>query len=185
MTPLPLPRGAHVPGTGTEPDRAPLEAAKALVPRPVTAADWEENEPYRYGAALCLNGFFWEAHEVWEAVWLACPPNGGERRLLRALIQLANAALKLTMERPSAACRLFVEAEELLADLGGAGRDGSLMGVDLAAQRRAAVDALRAVEANEPAPPHALFVPLRVVTKGWTSGSGCTIMHINGARTAL
>ena len=71
---------AHLPGTGTEPDRAPLEAAKALVPQRVTAAGWEADEAYRYGAALCLNGYFWEAHEVWEAVWLACAPNGRERR---------------------------------------------------------------------------------------------------------
>jgi hypothetical protein len=146
----------------------PLEAAKALVPRPVTAAGWEGNEPYRYGAALCLNGFFWEAHEVWEAVWMACSPNGHERRLLRALIQLANAALKLKMGRPNAASRLLAETEEMLIDLGAGGREGALMGIDLAAQRRAAADALRGMKANEPAAAHALFAPLSDLAKDWT-----------------
>jgi uncharacterized protein len=168
MAPLTLPRTVHVPGTGTVPDRAPLDAAKALVPRPVIAADWEANEPYRYGAALCLNGFFWEAHEVWEAVWMACPANSRERRLLRTLIQLANAGLKLRMGRANAAARLLAEAEELLGDCEAAGRDRSFMGVDVAAQRRAAAEALQAVKSDQPIDGHPLFAALGRVAKGWT-----------------
>lgn len=155
--PLVLPRHAHVPGAGAEPDRAPLEAAKARVARPVTDAGWEQNEPYRYGAALCLAGYFWEAHEVWEAVWLACPPNARERRLLRALIQLANAGLKLKMGRVQAARRLLGEAEALLGECGA----GRLMGVDTAALRSATTAAGRAAADGEAVWIETLLQPLR------------------------
>lgn len=114
---LALPAHAHVPGTGTAPDMAPLEAAKALVPARVVAAEWEDNAAYRYGWLLHDAGFYWEAHEVWEAVWLACAPNSREKTFLKAIIQLANARLKQRMGKPAAARRLFAEAERLLAEL--------------------------------------------------------------------
>jgi predicted metal-dependent hydrolase len=105
-----------------------LEAAKRLVRAPVAAADWEGDLAYRYGASLYVQSFFWEAHEVWEAVWKACPPNGVERRLLRGLIGLANAALKLRMGRPKAALRLLREADETFGEVGA----GPVMGVAVA-----------------------------------------------------
>jgi uncharacterized protein len=159
---LPLPRGAHVPGSGTTPDRAPLDTAKALVRPPVREAEWEGNEPYRYGVALCLNGFFWEAHEVWEAVWLACPPNSRERRFLRALIQIANAALKLRMGRANAARRLLAEAAEIIGECLAAQAGARLMGVDLPELRHVLAGAKpeRSVEAEE-----ALLRPLRGVAE--------------------
>jgi hypothetical protein len=111
---------------------------------PVEAAAWEGDIAYRYGASLYVQSFFWEAHEVWEAVWMACPPNGVERRLLRGLIALANAALKLRMGRPKAALRLLREADEVLNEVGA----GPVMGV-APARLRAAIrelaDALDAV----------------------------------------
>jgi hypothetical protein len=114
---LALPSRAHVPGSGTRPDMAPLEAAKAAVPARVVAGDWEENVAYRYGWRLHEAGCYWEAHEVWEAVWLACAPNSREKVFLQAIIQLANARLKQRMARPAAARRLFAEAYRLLAEL--------------------------------------------------------------------
>ena len=92
---------------------------------PVEAADWEGDIAYRYGASLYVQSFFWEAHEVWEAVWMTCPPNGIERRFLRGLIGLANAALKLRMGRPKAALRLLREADETFGEVGA----GPVMGV--------------------------------------------------------
>jgi uncharacterized protein len=105
-----------VPGTGSEPDRAPLEAAKRLVRTPVEAAAWESDAAYRYGARLHAAGFFWEAHEVWEAVWKAASKNGCDRLVLRALIQVANAGLKLRMGRKQAAVRLVDEASAELCE---------------------------------------------------------------------
>lgn len=134
---LPLPSRRYVPGAGGEPDRGPLNAAKATIKGPMQPERWAAHAAYRYGARLHVDGFFWEAHEVWEAVWLTCAHNSAERHLLRGLIQTTNAALKLVMRRRQAAQRLLAEADGLFLEtercLGS--RRGPFMGVDLAALR--------------------------------------------------
>ncbi len=125
---LALPRLCHVPGTGSAPDWPPLEQAKQLVPTITQEAEWAQNGAYVYGFALMRGGYFWEAHEVWEPVWLACPPNGRARLLLRALIQTANAHLKREMNRPRAVVRLVQEARDVLVDVNVAD-DEAFMGV--------------------------------------------------------
>lgn len=126
---LGLPRNAHVPGTGTEPDWPPLETAKAQALDVTTDETWPQNEAYIYGFALLRAGFYWEAHEVWEVVWLACAPNSRERSLMRALIQTANAQLKIEMDRRPAALRLLDEAQRDLNEVRCA---PTLMGVSTA-----------------------------------------------------
>jgi hypothetical protein len=79
---------------------------------------WAENLPYRYGWRLYEEGFYWEAHEVWEAVWLACAPQSRERLLLQALIQLTNARLKAVMGQEKAVARLLAEVDRLRAEPG-------------------------------------------------------------------
>lgn len=129
---LALPGHAHVPGSGSTPDMAPLEAAKALVAHETSANAWQDNAAYLYGHDLLDAGFFWEAHEVWEAVWLNCPPNSAEKLMLRMLIQQANARLKLVMGRRNAAERLAAEVEALRSDLAGRlGATRCFMGVDI------------------------------------------------------
>lgn len=112
-----LPRRAHVPGSGTEPDLEPLDAAKALAPAKTTAQEWQDNAAYLYGHILLKHGFCWEAHEVWEAVWLNCAPNSAEKVLLQALIQQANARLKRQMAAERAAKRLDQMQEQLRCDV--------------------------------------------------------------------
>lgn len=101
----------------------PLEAAKAFVPARFAEPPRADHPAVRYGLALHDAGFYWEAHEVLEAVWKASPLNSRERRLVRAVIQLANAGLKLRMGRPRAALRLLGEARDLLRE--GAGGEGA------------------------------------------------------------
>ena len=112
-----LPAQAHVPATGSEPDLVPLELAKQFAPQVTLAAHWKENKTYLYGHDLMQAGYFWEAHEVWEAVWLLTRANSPERLLLQALIQSANSQLKRQMGRPSAAGKLEIQIEELRMDL--------------------------------------------------------------------
>jgi hypothetical protein len=177
---------AHVPGTGSEPDRAPLVAAKRLVRAPVVAQGWESDAAYRYGAALYAGGFFWEAHEVWEAVWKACPPNGVERRLLRGLIQLANAALKIRMGRGRAAVRLLREAEELLREVGVSAGTAEVMGVALAPLGAAAGALAAAVERGGGAGSvDSILQPLAAVAAPLDSVAFCTIVHAPEAEPAL
>jgi uncharacterized protein len=123
-----VPSRRHVPGSGSVPDTAALEPIKALTPQRMTSAAWRSVPGYAYGLHLHAHGYFWEAHEVWEPVWLATAPNSQERHLLAALIQLANACLKLEMRQPKAALRLLHASKDHLAEC-----RGPLMGLDPAA----------------------------------------------------
>jgi Domain of unknown function (DUF309) len=114
---LVMPRRAYLPGESGEPDRAPLEKAKALLPARFDHFVPADDAAFRYGLALHDNGFFWEAHEVWEAVWKAAPMNGRDRIALRALIQFANAGLKRRMGRAPAVRRLLDEVAAALTEL--------------------------------------------------------------------
>src|SRR3954452_25431543 len=117
---LPLPQWAYVPGEMAEDDadHDTLWKAKRLVPSRFRDYVPARHPALRYGMTLNDHGYFWEAQEVLEAVWVAAPQGGRERILLRACIQIANANLKLRMDRPHAASRLFGEALVELDELG-------------------------------------------------------------------
>jgi hypothetical protein len=115
---LALPRWAFVPGVESEADHETLAIAKALVPARFNGFVPARHPALRYGLGLNDAGFFWESHEILEAVWAAAPQGGRERILLRACIQIANANLKLRMGRSNAAARLFGEALAELDELG-------------------------------------------------------------------
>jgi hypothetical protein len=117
---LPLPRWAYVPGEHADaaPDHDTLWQAKALVPSQFHGFVPARHPALRYGIALNDAGYFWESHQVLETVWAAVPQGGRERILLRACIQIANANLKLRINKPRAAVRLFGEALGELNALG-------------------------------------------------------------------
>jgi hypothetical protein len=56
---------------------------------------WVHNETYLYGIDLFNHGYWWEAHEAWENVWMGTKKNDLEGRYLQALIQFSAALLKL------------------------------------------------------------------------------------------
>src|SRR3954452_14300276 len=109
---LPLPQWAYVPGEMAEDDAEhdTLGKAKSLVPSRFRDYVPARQPALRYGIALNDRGYFWESQEVLEAVWAAAPQGGRERILLRACILLANGNLRLRMQKPHAAARLFGEA---------------------------------------------------------------------------
>ena len=128
-----LPAHAHIPTTGTKPDADSLELAKRLAPPVMLAAEWKNNKAYLYGHDLMRAGYYWEAHEVWEAVWQLTRANSPERVLLQALIQGANAQLKHKMGLSGAAGKLDIQIEELRIELFArlGGRVNSFMGVSI------------------------------------------------------
>src|ERR1700726_2154462 len=109
---LPLPQWAYVPGESVEADAdyETLAQAKLLVPSRFRDFVPARHPALRYAIALNDNGYFWESQEILEAVWAAAPQGGRERILLRACIQIANANLRLRMQKPHAAARLLGEA---------------------------------------------------------------------------
>jgi hypothetical protein len=109
---LPLPQWAYVPGetAEAEADYETLAQAKLLVPSRFRGYVPARHPALRYGIVLNDHGYFWESQEILEAVWAAAPQGGRERTLLRACIQIANANLRLRMQKPHAAARLLGEA---------------------------------------------------------------------------
>ena len=64
-------------------------------PEPFEPADWRNSATYLYAIDLFNGGFWWEAHEALEALWLGSGRTGPTADFLRALIQLAAACLKV------------------------------------------------------------------------------------------
>src|SRR5579871_6166303 len=120
LSQLPLPQWAYVPGLAGEddPDHDTLWQVKVLVPPAFRGYVPARHPALRYGIALNDRGYFWEAREILETVWAAAPQGGRERVLLRACILIANGNLRLRMEKPGSAARLFGEALAELRALG-------------------------------------------------------------------
>jgi hypothetical protein len=136
---LALPRWAYIPGETAEADADydTLAVAKALVPSRFRGFVPARHPALRYALALNAGGYFWESQEILETVWAAAPQGGRERILLRACIQIANANLRLRMQKPHAAARFLGEALKELNTLGvrkaAAGGDGFVDGFPTAA----------------------------------------------------
>ncbi len=114
---FPMPVTAHRPGRTEHPTanlRAPVQSSLSVV---VTAQNWQRHDAYLYGFVLYRSRYYWEAHEIWEPVWLTCAPNSLERLMLQACIQLANAALKEELGNTKAALRLYGISADLLREI--------------------------------------------------------------------
>ena len=93
----PFPPYAYVPGDTPHPTRDPgghSYGAEFEIPEPPDPEDWRACRDYLYGIDLFNHGFYWEAHEAWEGLWVACGRRGPTATYLQALISLAAAGLK-------------------------------------------------------------------------------------------
>ena len=116
-----LPGHAHVPGRNARHREDFFDRVKSSAQPGMTVDALSRSEALRAGFACYDQGYFWEAHEVWEAVWMATAPNSHARHFVQALIQLANGRLKLKMDRPRAAARLYDMASAHLDEAGDGG----------------------------------------------------------------
>ena len=107
-----LPARRYLPGHGPHPSTDPSHEE----PR-APGVPWSElarTELFRRAVDLFNHGYFWESHEAWEALWLACPQGSPLREGLQGLIQLAAALLKEEVSIPDGARRLARTAAERL-----------------------------------------------------------------------
>jgi hypothetical protein len=82
--------------------------------RPSSEA-WLASVEYRFGIDLFNYGYYWEAHEAWEALWHACDRHSEAADFFKCLIKLAAAGVKVREGRPLGATRHIARAVELLA----------------------------------------------------------------------
>ena len=67
---------------------------------PVEGDDWSRSATYLRGVALFNAGYYWEAHEVWESLWHAHGRKGATADVLKGLIKLAAAGVKVREGQP-------------------------------------------------------------------------------------
>lgn len=106
---LPFPAYAYVPGRHRHPARAGARH---------TPDGGAPGTTQLYALDLFNHGYYWEAHEAWEALWHELARHGPEGRLLRALIALAAAGVKAREGNARGVVRHLGRAAALLRDLG-------------------------------------------------------------------
>lgn len=74
---------------------------------------FHETETWKMAFIFLDKSYYWEAHELFEAIWFLCPPNSPEKLFVQALIQLANAGLKQKMGADGAVKKLTLESNRL------------------------------------------------------------------------
>jgi hypothetical protein len=116
VTKLVLPPLPHEPGRTPRPPETMFAPLKAGLSRDLSAADLASSTAFQGGIEAFRAGYYWEAHELWEAVWMCLPQASCERLFLQGLIQLANAGLKNRMRRPAAARRILALADKALGE---------------------------------------------------------------------
>ncbi len=99
MNPDPaFPPYAFVPGRFPHPNNDPKGHSFGKQPEPVSPLDpqrWQECREYLRGLELFNAGYYWEAHEAWEALWHAAGRKGTTATFLKGLIRLAAAGVKV------------------------------------------------------------------------------------------
>ena len=122
-----LPPHRYVPGRTDRHPEDGFDPIKGSVTEEIPPEQLHRTAAWTTGLAYFEAGYFWECHELLEAVWMRTPEASAERDMVQAIIQLANARLKLRMERPRAAWRL---CEMVEAHLGRCPADRETLGLD-------------------------------------------------------
>jgi len=117
----------YIPGVNARHPEDTFEAIRITAIPDSSIEELANCDAFKHGLIYLEEGYYWEAHEVFEPVWMALPSDSDERRFVQGLIQLANASLKAEMGRPKAVIRLCRIARELLTS---ASSEHSMMGVD-------------------------------------------------------
>ena len=116
----PLPTYSYVPRHAPHPVSHPLghmfgqERTRA---EPLDVERWFASDEYLYGMDLFNHGYYWEAHEAWESLWIAAGRRGPTATWLKVLIKLAAAVVKLREGSAMGALRHAMRVQQLLAEL--------------------------------------------------------------------
>ena len=114
-----LPSHAYLPGRNARPE-------------PASSGDSPPWDQYVWGVELYNHGYFWEAHEAWEALWRSAQADDAARRaFLKGLIQCSAACLKAVLGDAEACRRLASRGLAQLAAVPGAA-DGCYLGLQVA-----------------------------------------------------
>ena len=131
LTDRPLPSYRHVPGRTPHPTRDPdghsYNLPESSLPN-LNDRPWQECEHYLFGLDLFNEGYWWECHEVMEALWHVAKLGTPAGHVLQAVIQCAASHLKIRTGQLKGSRRLLGHARKHVAWAGEFN-----LGLDLAA----------------------------------------------------
>lgn len=111
-----LPPYTYTPGVTPHPIRDPAGHSHGRLPHDIVvdAARVEQSAEFQRGIELFQHGYYWEAHEEWEAVWHALGRKGTASDFVKGLIKLAAAGVKAREGNADGVRRHVRRAVELL-----------------------------------------------------------------------
>ncbi len=111
QSPFELPPYTHIPGKTPHPVSDPEGHSHGQ------QEDLQVDRETTFQRALYLfeNGYYWEAHEAWEQVWIVLGRKGPEADFVKGLIKLAACGVKCLEENRTGAERHLKRAQELLS----------------------------------------------------------------------
>lgn len=124
-----FPAYRFVPGKVPHPTRDPQGHSYNKVMQPLESFEpehWANCEEYLYGIDLFNHGYWWEAHEALEAVWVAAGRYTQTGQFVQGLIQIAVAHLKAQQGFYDVSRRMAAEGHDKMKAL-----RGHFMGMDL------------------------------------------------------
>ncbi|MBN8627605.1 MAG: DUF309 domain-containing protein [Planctomycetes bacterium] len=145
---LELPPYTYVPGRTPHPKSDPRGHAYGRTDEPLEEFDpakLEHSRDFRYAVDLFHAGYYWEAHEVWEALWHAVGRTGPTADLLKGLIKLAAAGVKVLEGIPTGVVSHARRAAELFEHA----EDGGISNVG-ATPTRELIEAAKGIAAQPP-----------------------------------
>ena len=119
------PSHAYIPGKTARHAEDAFDHLRATAAPDLDASQLSQSAAFLVGLDYLRAGYYWEAHELFEPVWMVLPNPSRERAFVQGLIQIANGFLKLKMDRPKAADRLERIARTLINSAG----TGAVMGI--------------------------------------------------------
>ena len=115
---IPFPEYAFVPGQHPHPISDPRGHSYGKsneVPEPLNPDHPEGSRPFLFAIDLFNAGYYWEAHETWEGLWIAAGRSGTVAEMLKGLIKLAAAGVKARQGQLEGVRRHAKRATELFA----------------------------------------------------------------------
>jgi hypothetical protein len=95
---VPFPPYTYIPRRGLPHPNRDLSGhghgREAVAAGPLDPEGWASDRAYLRGVDLFNHGYYWEAHEAWEALWHASGRRGVAADFLKGLIKLAAAGVK-------------------------------------------------------------------------------------------
>jgi predicted metal-dependent hydrolase len=127
---------------------------------------------FRRGVALFDAGYYWEAHEAWEALWHAEGRRGATADVLRGLIKLAAAGIKVRERREPGVRTHARRAAECFASARRRGGDHQLgLDLDLWIERARGIAESPPTDPGPPDAPVTRVFAFRIDPQSTTGGS--------------